>query len=172
MNREQKAAVVASLKDNFAQSKASFIVKYPGLTVEQIQKLRGDLRAQNAALKVTKARLMKLAAEGNPDAEVMLPFYKEQIGLVFAYDEAPAVAKVLSDFAKDNEALSVIAGSLDQSLLNEADVAKIASLPPKEVLLAQVCGTLNAPIAGLARVCTMMHLKLLWTLTQIGQKKQ
>ena len=172
MNREQKAAVVASLKDSFAQSNASFIVKYPGMTVEQLQKLRNDLRSQGATLKVTKARLMKVAAQDNPDGEVMLPYYKDQIGLVFANQEAPSVAKVLKDFAKENEALTVIAGSLDQALLTESDVLKIASLPSKEILLAQVCGTLNAPITGLARALTMMQLKLLWTLTQNKQKKQ
>jgi large subunit ribosomal protein L10 len=172
MNREQKAAVVASLKNSFAQSNASFVVKYPGLTVEQMQKLRNDLRAEGATLKVTKARLMKLAADGNPGAEVMVPYFKEQVGLVFANQEAPSVAKVLSDFAKDNEALSIIVGSLDQNLLTQADVVRIASLPSKEVLLAQLCGTLNAPITGLARALTMMQLKLLWALTRIGEKKQ
>lgn len=172
MNREQKAAVISSLKDSFAQSKASFVVKYPGLTVKQMQNLRNDLRAKGAKLKVTKARLMKLAADGDPGAEVMRPYYTNQIGLVFAFEEPAAVAKVLSDFAKDNKAMSVIAGSLDQMLLDQSDISRIGSLPSKEVLLAQLCGTLNAPIAGFARALNMVPQSLLWALTQIGQKKQ
>lgn len=172
MNREQKAAVVASLKNSFNASKASFLVKYQGLTVEQMQNLRAELRPQGGSLKVTKARLMKLASEGNPGAEVMAPYYKDQVGVVFALQEAPAVAKVLNDFSKKHPALSIIAGSYDAVLLDKSDVQKFATLPSKEVLLAQVCGTLNAPIAGLARALGMMHVKLLWTLKQVGEKKQ
>lgn len=172
MNREQKAAVVASLKNNFAQSNGAFLVNYQGLTVDQLQALRKNLRAQGASLKVTKARLMKLASDGNPGAEVMVPYYKDQIGVVFAMQEAPAVAKVLNDFAKQNKALSIVAGSYDATLLEASDVQRFAMLPSKEVLLAQVCGTLNAPIAGLVRSLGMMHVKLLWTLKQVGEQKQ
>jgi len=172
MNREQKAAVIASLKNNFAQSNASFLVNYQGLTVEQMQNLRKNLRAQGATLKVTKARLMKLASDGNPGAEVMVPYYKDQVGVVFAMQEAPAVAKVLNEFAQQHKALSIVAGSYDAALLDKSDVERFATLPTKEVLLAQVCGTLNAPIAGLARALGMMHVKLLWTLKQVGEQKQ
>ncbi len=171
MNREQKATLVASLKDEFSQSKASFLVNFRGLTVEQVQNLRKGLRSKGGNMKVAKARLMKLAAEDMPEAQVMLPFFKEQIGLVFAKEEVSSIAKVLSDFAKDNKALTIVAGSLDQALLDEVAIKKIASLPSKEILLAQLCGTLKAPIASLATVLTMVQLKLLWTLKQIGEKK-
>ncbi len=171
MNREQKATLVASLKDEFAQSKASFLVNFRGLSVEQVQNLRKGLRSQGGSMKVAKARLMKLAAEDMPEAQVMMPFFKEQVGLVFAKDEAPSVAKVLNDFAKDNEALTIIAGCLEHALLDESAVKRIASLPSKEVLLAQLCGTLQGPIAGLVTALTMVQLKLLWALKQIGEKK-
>ena len=172
MNREQKAAVVELLKQRFNASAASFLVKYQGLTVEQMQKLRAELRPQGGTLKVTKARLMRLASDGNPGAEVLAPYYKEQVGVVFALQEAPAIAKVLTDFAKKHPALSIIAGSYDATLLDTSDVQRFATLPPKEVLLAQVCGTLNAPITGLARALGMMPVKLLWALKQVGEKKQ
>jgi large subunit ribosomal protein L10 len=115
---------------------------------------------------------MKLASDGNPGAEVMIPYFKDQVGVVFAMQEAPAVAKVLNDFAQQHKALSVVAGSYDATLLDQSDVLRFATLPSKEVLLAQVCGTLNAPIAGLARALGMMHVKLLWTLKQVGEQKQ
>lgn len=172
MNREQKAAVVATLKDNFVHSQASFLIKYQGLSVVQLQNLRKDLRTQDATFKVTKARLMKLASDGVLNAEVMLPYYKDQIGVVFATKEASAVAKILSDFAKKNEALSIIAGSYDATLLQKADVQRFATLPSKEVLLATLCGTLNAPIAGFARVLNAVPVKLLWALKRIGEQKQ
>ena len=171
MNREQKATLVASLKDEFAQSKASFLVNFRGLSVEQVQSLRKGLRSKGGHMKVAKARLMKLAAEDMPEAQVMLPFFKEQIGLVFAKEETTSIAKVLSDFARDNEALTIVAGSLERVLLDEAAVKRIALLPSREVLLAQLCGTLQAPITGLVIALTMVQLKLLWALKQIGEKK-
>lgn len=171
MNREEKALVVASLKNEFAQSKAAFLVNYSGLTVEQVQSLRKGLRSKGGRMKITKARLMKMAAQDVPAVEVMLPFFKEQIGVVFAKEEAPSVAKVLNDFAKDHEAFSIVVGSLEHRLLDPVAITRIASLPSREVLLAQLCGTLKAPVARLAFVLKMVQMKLLWTLKQIGDKK-
>jgi large subunit ribosomal protein L10 len=171
MNREQKAVLVASLKDEFAQSKAAFLVNYSGLTVEQLQNLRKGLRSKGGRMKITKARLMKMAAQDIPEAQIMEPFFKEQIGVVFARQEAPSVAKILTDFAKEHEAMSIVVGSLEHRLLDKADITRIASLPSKEVLLAQLCGTLQAPVARLAIALKMIQLKFLWTLKQIGDKK-
>lgn len=171
MNRQQKEQVIELLKDNFNKSAASFVVNYQGLTVDKMQTLRNELRSQGGTLKVTKARLMKRAVDGMQDVEALTPYLEQQVGVVFASQEAPTVAKVLSDFAKDNEALQVVVGCLDAQLLDQASVARIASLPSKEVLLAQVCGTMKAPIAGLANVLNILVVRLLWTLKQVQEKK-
>jgi large subunit ribosomal protein L10 len=172
MNRQQKADVIATLKGNFEQSSASFIVGFQGLTVAQLQKLRGNLRKNGGSLKVTKARLMKRAAEGIQGAETLVPHFKNQIGIVFTSGETPAVAKVLHDFSKENQALTVIAGYLDAEFLDSNSVVRIASLPSREVLLAQVCGTIKAPLANSVNVLNVLVLRLLWTLKQVGDTKQ
>ena len=172
MNRQEKAAVVESLREGFTKSQASFLVGFQGLTVEQMQILRKNLRAKGGNLKVAKTRLMKRAATDLPEAEAMLPYFKDQVGIVFVSDESAAIAKVLSDFAEENEAMSIVVGCLESVLLDQDAVKRIASLPSKEVLLAQVCGTLKAPMTGLASVLNMLQLKLLWTLKQIEQQKQ
>ena len=172
MNRQEKAAVVESLREGFTKSQASFLVGFKGLSVEQMQILRKNLRAKGGNLRVAKARLMKRAATDLPEAEAMLPYFKEQVGVVFAPDGPAAIAKVLSDFAKENEAMSIVVGCLESVLLDQDAVKRIASLPSREVLLAQVCGTLKAPITGLACALNMLQLKLLWTLKQIEQQKQ
>lgn len=172
MNRQQKETVIASLKESLTTSKASFLVGYQGLTVEKMQKLRGLLREQGGSLKVAKARLMKRAVEGLEEQEQMVPHLKEQICMVFASNEAPAIAKVLYDFSESNEALKLVAGSMDGMLLDGSSIVRIASLPSREVLLAQVCGAVQAPASQFVNVLNVMILRLLWTLKQVGEKKQ
>lgn len=170
MNRQQKQAVVDFLKENFSQSQASFIVDYKGLSVAQLQALRGGLREKGGLLKITKARLMKLAVEGA--SEQMIPFFKEQIGLVFAPTASEQVAKVLYDFGKSHAALKIVAGYLDASLLDSESVIRIAKLPSKEVLLGKLCGTIKAPLTGLVGALNQILLKPLWVLKQVESTKK
>lgn len=171
MNRQQKELVIKNLQESFTNSQASFVVGYQGMTVQQMQSLRNQLREKGGKMQVAKARLMKRAVEGLEDAEQVRAFFKDQIALVFAENESPAIAKVLHNFSKENEALKLIVGRMDSQLLDAQAVTRIASLPSREVLLAQVCGTLNAPIQGLASVLNTLVLKLLWTLKEVEKKK-
>lgn len=172
MNRQEKAQVIESVKSGFEQSKAAFLVGYQGLTVKQLQSLRRELRAQGGSLQVVKARLMKRAASEVPSGKVLEPYFREQIGLVFASNESPAVAKVLHEFAKKNELLKLVAGSLGEQLLDSQAIVRIANLPSREVLLAQLCGTLQAPMTGLVSALNQVPLRLLWALNQYAQQKQ
>lgn len=172
MNRQEKLAVIEHLKEGFTGSTASFVVNYQKLTVVQMQKLRRALRQQGGSLKIAKARLVKRAVDGMEGIDTLEPYLKEQIGIVFADKDVSAIAKVLRDFAKENEALKLVVGRMDHKTLTADEVVRIASLPSREVLLAQVCATLQAPSAGLARVLNGMILQLLWTLKQVGDKKQ
>lgn len=172
MNRQQKESVVSQLREEFSQNEAAFLVGYRGLTVRQLEKLRGDLREKGGTFKITKARLMKLAVDGLDGQQDLSPFFRHQVGLVFARQEAPGIAKVLSDFAKAHEGLQLVVGCLDNRILQKNDVIRIASLPSREVLLAQVAGTLNAPISNLASVLNVLIVRLLWTLKQVEEQKQ
>lgn len=171
MNRQQKSEIVELLKNNFSKS-ASFLVDFRGLTVGQMQVLRKELRGKGGTLKVAKARLMKRAIEGMEEAEEFSPLLRGQVGIVFAEQEPSAVAKVLALFSKKNEALTLIAGCLESQVLGKDAVVRIAELPSKEVLLAQVCGAVQAPISGLASVLNILILRLLWSLKQVAEKKQ
>jgi large subunit ribosomal protein L10 len=172
MNRQQKSEVVDFLKNNFSENQASFLVGFQGLTVAQMQDLRRELRKQGGTLKVTKARLMKRAAVGLKCSDELAPFFKGQIGLVFADKETPNVAKVLYEYAKKHEALKLVAGCFEDSVLDGSSIVRIASLPSREVLLAQVCGTLKAPLTSFVTVLNMQTLRLLWTLQAIGDAKK
>lgn len=172
MNREEKEQIIESLKDTFEQSKSAFLVGYKGLTVKELQTLRRQLKAQGGSLKVVKARLMKRAASQVSSAKILEPYFREQIGLVFASDESPAVAKVLHDFAKQHESFALVAGSVGAQLLDNQAIVRIANLPSREVLLAQLCGTLKAPVTGLVSALNQVPLRLLWALNQYAQQKQ
>ena len=172
MNKQQKELVIKSLGKDFATAKGLFFINYSGLTVNQMQSLRRGLNEKDARLKVAKMRLIKRAIEDLGDVNILLPHCKEQLGIVFADSEATQVAKTLYDFSKKFENLKLVVGCLDAQLLDKQAVVRIASLPSKEVLLAQVCGTLNAPIVSFARILNILLVRLLWTLKEIEKNKQ
>jgi large subunit ribosomal protein L10 len=172
MNRQEKETVVSELKENFAASTGLFLVGYRGMTVAQLQRLRKMIRQNQGHLKVAKVRLVKRAIEGLPGSEELAPLLKEQVALVFAEKESSAIAKAIADFAKENEALKIVAGYIDAAVLPASVVGRIAALPSREVLLAQLCGTLNAPVSRLAGLLSGMQAKLVMVVKQVEQKKQ
>lgn len=172
MNREQKAIIIESLKNNFSNSTASFVVGYKGLTVKQLQSLRRELLKNKSTFKVAKGRLIKRAVDGLEGITDLTPYLKEQIGVVFVNNEPPVVAKVLHDFSKNHAALQLVAGYFDSRLMLRDSLERIATLPSRDVLLAQTCGTLKAPIVGLVVVLNMQVLRLLWLMKKIAEQKQ
>lgn len=172
MNRKQKEAVIASIKDDFSQSAASFLVGVKGLTVEEFENLRGELRKEDGRLQVAKVRLMKRALQEVESVQQLEPYMQEQIGLVFAKKEVPGVAKALCSFAKNAKALRVIVGTMDTNLLDESAIKIMATLPSREVLLATVARGLQAPTANFVSVLYQLIARLVYVLNAIEQKKQ
>ena len=174
MNRQQKESVVELFHKDFLANKGTFLVNYSGLTVGQMQQLRRQLREKGGALKIAKMRLVKRALVNVEGVDGLLSHCKNQLGVVFAYDssEVSGVAKALNDFSKKNESLGLIAGCMDAQLLDKTAIVRIASLPSKEVLLAQLCGTLNAPLTSLVCGLNSMMTKLLIALKEVEKQKQ
>jgi len=160
MNRQEKTQLVTELKTQFSQSPSSVLVGYKGLSVLQLQKLRRGVRQNGGVFKVSKARLMRIAAQDSQNAQSLIPYFKDQVGLIFIQKEDPVI-KFLYNFAKENEALTFVAGSIDSKLVDAATLKVLATLPPREVLFAQLCGIIKAPVA-----------KLAFVLQQISNKKQ
>lgn len=171
MNRQQKEAVVNSVNSLFNDSKAAFLVGYKGLTVAQMQSLRRSLRESGACLKVTKARLMKIAVGEEKSVLDFSKNFRNQVGLVFVQtEEVPAVAKKLVNFAKDNEALNIVSGYFESNFISKNQIDYLANLPSKEILIAQLMGTINVPASGLVRLMNLMIVKMLYALKQISEK--
>jgi len=171
MKRQEKEAVIADFRDMFVKSQASFLVNYRGLNVKDMVELRRALRENGGRLKITKARLMKIACEGIEGIEPFKENLKDQIGLVFAKEEVPVVAKQIVEFSKGHKALQVVSGFYESKVLSKQEVEFFASLPSKDVLLGQLAGTLQAPIAGLARVLMASMQQLVYALSEVAKKE-
>ncbi len=172
MKREQKANLVASMRDSLQKSAGSFLVNYQGLTVAELQELRRTLRENKGRMQVAKWRLMRIAAEGVDGIADFQGSFGQQVGLVFADEEVPPIAKAIVEFAKQNDALEVLSGFFEAHTLTADQIKALASLPSRDVLLGQVAGTLQAPIAGLARCLNGLLVKLVRALSEIEKQKQ
>lgn len=151
MERAEKDTVVAELRERIDRAPALYLTDFHGLNVKAMTKLRRSLRASGAEYVVVKNRLAQKAfesIEGMPDVSSTL---EGPTGLVFGYEDVVATAKALSDFAKEHEQRPAVkVGIMDRKVIDAAQVARLASLPPREQLLAELAGAMQAPIAQLA----------------------
>jgi large subunit ribosomal protein L10 len=151
ITREQKSAEISSLAEKFGKAKAAFLVDYKGMTVEQVTNLRKKLGFESE-MKVVRNTLAVRALENQPQSlEAMKEFFVGTNAIVFAYNDASASAKLLTDFAKDVEHLQVKSGLMDGKHLDANRVKALASLPSKDVLRAQLLGLMQAPAAQFVR---------------------
>lgn len=150
LNRNEKEAVIAEVAAQAGKSQTLALAEYRGLTVAQLDQLRKTARAQGVYLHVLKNSLARRAVSGTA-FEVVAESMSGPLIYGFSED-AVAAAKVIADFAKTNDKLVIKAGAYAGKALDVNGVKSLASIPSKEVLLAQLCGLLNAPISGFARV--------------------
>jgi large subunit ribosomal protein L10 len=150
LNRNEKAAVVTDVAAQVARSQTLALAEYRGLTVAHLDALRKQARDKGVYLHVLKNTLARRAVAGTP-FEVAA---ESMVGpLIYGFSEdAIAAAKVIADFAKGNDKLIVKGGAFGGKALNADGVKALASVPSKEVLLTQVAGLLQSPIARFARV--------------------
>ena len=151
MNREQKAAVIDEVAGQIASSEGIFAVDYRGITVAQVADLRDKLRDADTTLRVVKNSLTELAAD-KAGAPELKPLLSGPIALALVRGDVALAAKALSDAARALRGpLEFKGGVLNGSLLTPDHVRSIARLPSRDVLNAQLVGTIAAPISGLVR---------------------
>ena len=177
MNRKQKETVVENFEKLFGESGAAFLVNYKGLAVNEMQLLRGELRKDDALLKITKARLMKIAVR-NKLSEVdfvgnFQNFLKEQVGVVFSpTGNVPSVAKKLVKFSKDSEKLQIISGIFEKKVLSHSDINFLATIPNKEVLIAMLINAVQAPLVSFISLLKQLIIRFLYVLKEIEKQKK
>jgi len=150
MNRDEKAAVIDRIAGELESSQAVFAVDYRGITVSQVADLRARLRAADATFTVVKNSLTERAAD-KAGAEALKTILEGPTALTFVRGDAAAAAKALSDAQRTTEVLAFKGGLMDGQAVSPEDIRAIAKLPSREVLYAQLVGTVAAPLNGLAR---------------------
>jgi large subunit ribosomal protein L10 len=150
MDRAQKAESIETLKGVFADAGAVVVTHYMGLTVAEMTDLRIRLRKEGAALKVVKNRLAQKALNGAA-GEGGDALFKGPVAIAFGPDPVSA-AKVVTQYAKDNEKFSVIGGLLDETVLDAEGVKALATLPSLDQLRGKIIGLIQAPATKVAGV--------------------
>ena len=148
MDRAQKEKVVEELGQIFESSGVVVVAHYEGLTVADMQNLRGQMRDAGGSVRVAKNRLAKIALDGKPAASIA----EYLTGMtVLAYSEDPvAAAKVMDKYAKDNDKLEILGGAMGETALDQAGVKAVAAMPSREELIASIAGQIGAPASNIA----------------------
>ena len=157
LNRSEKEAVVSEVTGLAAKAQTLVMAEYRGITVADMTKLRNDARSKGVSLSVLKNTLARRAVAGSA-FEVVGDQMTGPLIYGFSVD-ATAAAKVVADFAKTNDKLVIRGGAYGGKALDVNAVKALASIPSKEVLLAQLCGLLMSPISRTAVVLGALAAK-------------
>ncbi len=149
MDRSQKADTVAQLNDVFNEVSVVVVTRNLGMTVDQSTALRTKMRDAGASYKVAKNRLAKLALK-DTDYTGLEEFLTGPVGLAWSTDPV-AAAKAAVDFAKSNDKLEIVGGSMGATVLDEAGVRALASMPSLDELRGKIVGLVNAPATKVVR---------------------
>lgn len=170
LNREDKAAVIAEISEVVSNSSAMVIAEYRGLTVQAVTKLRAEARKNGVTLRVVKNTLVRRAVEGTGFAGLADQFAGP---LVYGFSADPvAVAKVLVNFAKDNEKLVVKGGAMANYVMDVEAVKQLASMPSRDELLAKLMATMNEPIAKFVRTINEVPARFVRTVAAVRDAKE
>jgi len=171
MARAVKEATVAELTERFQNSSGAVLTEYRGLTVAQVRQLRQAL-GEDATFAVVKNTLTKLAAK---DAGVADDFSALLIGpsaIAFVGGDVVQAAKGLREFSRANPLLVIKGGVLEGKTLTPAEIAKLADLEPRDVLLAKLAGAMKASMAGAAATFAALPAQMARLLAALEEKKQ
>jgi large subunit ribosomal protein L10 len=171
MPTAEKAATLEEIKQKLTASTAVILTDYRGLTVKEMQALRANVRNAGGEVKVYKNTLTELALR-----ELALPEMDEMLQgptlFTFATGDPVAPAKAIMDFAKDHKQLEVKGGFIEHHVVGADSVKALAALPSREVLIAQLLGTMNNPITQFVRVLNGPVTAFARVLGAIAEQKQ
>ena len=171
MKLEAKQQITEDLHDRFARSAIIVLTDYKGLDVISINELRRKLREANIEYQVVKNTLLVRAAE-DTEVAVLKDHFKGPSAIAISYDDPVAPAKVLTQFAKENDKLEIKVGVLNGKVLDVQAIKALATLPSREVMLAHVLSTINAVPTSFVRVLAEVPRSLLNVLTAIQDQKE
>ena len=174
MKKEEKGTAVAELHEKFSRARLAVLAECSGLPVNQVTELRKQLRGVKAEFKVIKNTLAARAVDGTSLIEVK-PHFKGPLAVLIGYDDPVLPTKILQDFIKGekrDEKVRIMAGVLEGKLLKPAQLAAVASLPTKPVLLSMLLSTMQGPARGLVYVLSGLIRELVGVVAAIQDKRK
>ncbi len=170
LNRQDKAAVIKEVQEIVSKSSVIVIAEYRGLSVQAVTKLRADARKNGVTLRVVKNTLVRRAVEGTEFAGLADQFAGP---LVYGFSADPvAAAKVIVNFAKDNEKLVLKGGAMANYVMDVEAVKNLASMPSRDELLAKLMATMNEPIAKFVRTINEVPARFVRTVAAVRDAKE
>ncbi len=170
LTRAKKVEIVNSLREKFNKAEAVFVTSFRGFKVAESNEIRKILRENGAEFKVAKNTLIKIASHQTP-AEPVNDYIEGPTGLVIVYKDSVEVAKVLKRFLDTHPSLQIKGIVIKGKGYKGEVINDLVKLPPKDVLLAQLLGTLQAPIGNFVGVLSAIIRKFLYLLKAIEEKK-
>lgn len=172
MDRDKKQEVVSALSDSFTRAKIAVVAEYRGLKVSDLEKLRRNLREQDAQIQVAKNTLLRLAVQDTP-YDSLGDSFSGTTAVAVGFTEPVGPAKVLAAFAKEYSASFVIReAGLEGKRISADDLLALSKLPGREELLGKLLGTMAAVPTGFVRVLSAVPQKLLYALTAVREQKE
>jgi len=170
VNKNDKQRIVEELHAAWSESTAGVVTHYRGLTVTEMGELRRALHEADVSLQVVKNTLARRAAEGT-DFKAATELFTGPVAIAYG-TEPVGMAKAIADFAKKHDALEIRGGILDGKMMDASSVQALASLPSREVLLAKMLGSMQAPISGFVRTLAEVPASFVRTLAAIRDQKE
>ena len=163
MNRKEKEETISGLQKQIDRYRGAVLTNFRGLNVEQISQIRKRLRDEKISFNVVKNTLMKRAAKGT-DLEKINPYFEGPTAMAVSYGNPISLVKIILDFVKTQPALEIKVGLIEGEVVAPGEMKNLASMPPKEVLFAQILGGIQMPAAQVGGVVHSLFQQVLGVL--------
>lgn len=169
MKKAQKTDTVADLSDRFSRASLALVSEYKGMTAAESSELRRRLRAVRGELRVAKNTLVRRAIRDTNFA-ALDSHLGGPVGVIFSFEDPIAVAKTVTSFKEAGEKFKLRGGVMEGRALSREEVQDLASMPPKEVVMSQLLGLLQAPASAVVRLLNEPGSALARVIDAIGKK--
>ena len=171
MGRTEKATTIAELREKLGSARSAVLTDFRGLSVAEITELRSLLRKRAVEYTVVKNTLAKIAVKDTSLAG-LAAYLEGPTAIAISREDPMAASRVLSSWSKSRPTFAVKGGMVEGQLIGPAEIAALASLPPREVLLARLAGMIQAPLQALANVLVGPVRALATVLEQVRMQKE
>ncbi|HXN06934.1 MAG TPA: 50S ribosomal protein L10 [Nitrospiria bacterium] len=171
MDRTEKTAEIADIASRFKRAKVVILSEYSGLKVEDLRQLRMNVRKTNGEFKVMKNTLVEKAVEDS-EFKPIQSYLRGPVGVVFGYDDPVGPIKAVKEFAEKQKVFKMKAGMMEGRLLSISDIAAVATLPPKQVMIGQLLSRMQSPIYGFVGTLSGIIRKFAYVLQAVKEQKE